>query len=286
MSGTGAPAAGGLRLRPAAARGHVLTGGVRAVEAFSRADAIDPEWMGWGALRVLSHQDWAPAAIREEGRIANMERLLLVADGTLDADCGGLGRHRVDAGAALWIGAGHGIEVRLANASPTAPLRLVDIWLQPDRVNAAPAVAPGGSATGRARSCANPGGWELVARGASQPAGPSTSDDALAGDAAALEDPTAAEATGAPVPVPLRQRARVSVGRPVPGERLGIPADGQRFWLDVLEGEVVVATHAGEAIALGAGDGLGWLAGDAAAPAGVLGAGDAPASILLVALPA
>src|SRR5690606_41424050 len=46
-----------------------------AVEAFSRGDAIDRDWMGWGALRVLSRQDWAPGATRDDGRVANMERL-------------------------------------------------------------------------------------------------------------------------------------------------------------------------------------------------------------------
>src|SRR5690606_37451423 len=135
-----------------------------AVEAFSRGDAIDRDWMGWGTLRVLSRQDWAPGATRDDGRVANMERLLLVLDGALDADCGDLGRHRVEAGGALWIGTGHGLESRLANASASRPLRLVELWLRPDRVNAVPAVAawlpdggPGGRADGRA------GAWRSLA---------------------------------------------------------------------------------------------------------------------------
>ena len=142
MSGSGDTRPGAARLRPASARARSSRDGIVAVEAFSRGDAIDRAWMGWGALRVLSRQDWVPGAVRDEGRVANMERLLLVLDGALDADCGDLGRHRVSAGGSLWISTGHGLASRLGNASKDAPLRLLEAWLQPDRVNAVPAVAP------------------------------------------------------------------------------------------------------------------------------------------------
>src|SRR5690606_12389088 len=65
-------------LLPAAARGRLLAGGLDARHAFSRGDAIDRAWMGWGALRVLSTQDWAPGAVGEAARIANMELVVLV----------------------------------------------------------------------------------------------------------------------------------------------------------------------------------------------------------------
>lgn len=133
----------GVRTRPARERLRTAAGGIAAVEAFSRGEALDRAWMGWGPLRVLSRQDWAPGAVRDEGRVANMERLLLVLDGALDADCGALGRHRVGSGEALWLQCGHGVEATLANASARAPLRLLDCWLQPARVNASPAVARG-----------------------------------------------------------------------------------------------------------------------------------------------
>ncbi|HEY4530599.1 MAG TPA: hypothetical protein VIG97_09790, partial [Luteimonas sp.] len=257
------------RLRPAAARGRVVTGGVRVTEAFSRADAIDAAWMGWGALRVLSHQEWVPGARRDDGRIANMERLLLVAGGALDVAAGEAGRHRVGAGGALWIGAGHGLEVGLANASPDAPLRLLELWLQPDRVNAAPVLAV--RAPGQHQAAA--AGWDLLAGG-----------DRQVGDTAPAAPGAAALAMDAPLP--LRLRAQVLVGRPVAGACLDIRAGGQRFWLEVLDGEVLARRAGGDEFHLGAGDGVGWRVGDAAAPVAVLARSTTPPAVLLVVLPA
>jgi redox-sensitive bicupin YhaK (pirin superfamily) len=239
---------GAARPRPSAARFHSRAGGIEAVEAFSRGDAFDREWMGWGALRVLSRQDWAPAAVRDEGRVANMERLLLVLEGALDADCGDLGRVRVEAGGALWIVAGHGLAVRLANASIAARLRLVELWMRPEHVNAAPRVAM-----------------------------PVPAPDP--GDAAAGAGATWAR-------LPLRGGARVSRARLAPGQALVLPAgdDGAHCWLEVLDGEVA-ATPPG--LHLGAGDGIAWRTGDTGVPATLANPGRAgDADVLFAALPA
>src|SRR3546814_5636869 len=40
-----------------------------------------------------------------------------------------------------WMGAGHGIEHSEFNASKDAPVHFLQIWIQPDRVNAPPAHA-------------------------------------------------------------------------------------------------------------------------------------------------
>lgn len=258
MSAAGDPAAGVPRLRPAGARARVHGDGIVAVEAFSRGAAIDRGWMGWGALRVLSHQDWAPGAARDDGRVANVERLLLVLDGALEADCGGLGRHRAAAGQALWIGAGHGVESRLANASPDRALRLVEIWLQPDRVNAEPAVEAGSMGGGT-------DGWHLVA--GAPPAGPP--------------------------PLPLRAGAGLMMAGLAAGASLGIPGGGRRYWLELLDGEVVVDVdmagagrdRPGSGIRMSAGDGLGWPGGTGQVPASIAAEGAGPARLLLLALP-
>lgn len=269
MSAAGPAAPGGVRLRPAAARARDRREGVAATEAFSRGDAIDRDWMGWGALRVLSHQQWEPGAVRE-GRVANMERLLLVLEGVLEADCGGLGRHLAGAGDALWIGAGHGVESRLANASAGGALRLVELWLQPDRVNAEPAVAvrewPAGAGAGR---------WRLVA-------------------GAGIEAAATAAAAGVQ-PLPLRLGAGVLVAGLGAGERLGIPDGAGRYWLEVLDGDAVLvaAGHGtghgqdrpGDGIRLGAGDGLAWPGRAGQAPVSVTAGAGGPARLLLLALP-
>jgi redox-sensitive bicupin YhaK (pirin superfamily) len=265
------------RLRPAGDRGRVAAGtsgegGIVATEAFSRGEAIDRGWMGWGALRVLSRQDWAPGATRHD-RVANMERLLLVLEGVLDVDCCGFGRHRVTAGGVLWIGAGHGIDARMANAADAAPLRLVECWLQPDRVNAPPSVA--------LRPADVDMDGETGGGGVS-----------FAAAWATLAGPGGTDAAGA---LPLRQRARVMGARIGAGARLALPStDAPRCWLEVLEGDVIAmpvnppdGVGGGDAgPRLVAGDGLGWLADDAGAPASVVVAGAAPAWLLFLALPA
>lgn len=278
MSVDGQADPGGPRLRPAGQRARSADGGIVAVEAFSRGGAIDRAWMGWGALRVLSHQDWAPGAVRDEARVANMERLLLVISGALDADCGDSGRHRVDAGDLLWIGAGHGLGARLANASATAPLRLVELWLQPDRVNAPPAVASrgGGGDVEAGSSVGAAVGWTLLADGAVAAARGVSADPA--GPAAPVSDGD---------PLPLRQRAQVLAARLESGLCLPLaPGEAGRCWLEVLEGEAVVLAAAGSGMPLAAGDGFGWLAGDAAAPVSVAACGLGAASLLLLTLPA
>ena len=242
---------GSVLARPSAARLRAGAGGIDAVEAFSRGHALDRDWMGWGALRVRSHQRWAPGAGRDDGRVANMERLLLVLEGALDADCGALGRHRVEAGQALWIGCGHGLGSRLANASATAPLRLLECWLQPPRVNAAPVVAvlepPTDAGSGDRWRAMPPG------RGGGE----------------------GREAAAAP---------RWMLAAVPPVGTIALPRHGgaARYWLEVLEGEAAVDGHG----RFRAGDGLAWMAGAADAPAAFAAAGTAELRILLFALPA
>lgn len=247
-------------LRAADARGHLVAGGVDARHAFSRGDAIDRAWMGWGALRVLSTQAWAPAAAGETGRIANMELLLVVLEGRLRIDAAGFGRQHVDAGGVAWIGAGHGVECRLANASEHAPLRLVEAWIRPDRVNAAPGVSVRPAGT-----CA-PGTWSLLACGAAQPAGSGV-------------DP-AAGADGHAGALRLRQDARVRAACVAAGGTLALDcAPGRRGWLQMLAGSARV-----DGRALVPGDALAWDA-SIAAPLALHAQGVAGASALLFELP-
>ncbi|MEN1941569.1 hypothetical protein WCE39_10805 [Luteimonas sp. MJ174] len=246
--------------RRASVRGRSDRDGIVALEAFSRGGVIDRDWMGWGVLRVLSRQDWAPAARRDDGRVANMERLLVLLDGALELDCGPLGGHRLEPGDLLWIGCGHGLPSRLRNASATAPLRLVECWLQPGRVNAAPATGL------RAATPADADGtWTTLA-----------ADDRRAGPAL-------------PGVLPLRQHARVMSARVAAGATVELPAcDGGRQWLEVLEGDVSVSDGARGAHGqqLAAGDGIGWVAAATGAPATLAATGTGPAWLLLFVLPA
>ncbi|MBJ6981521.1 hypothetical protein [Luteimonas sp. MC1572] len=263
-------APGNALLRRAAARGRIVAGGVDARHAFSRGDAIDRAWMGWGALRVLSTQAWAPGAVGEAARIANMDLVLLVLEGRLRIDCAGFDPREVTARGAAWIGAGHGMDCRLANASATAPLRLLEAWIQPDRVNAAPgiAVAPA-SATAS-------GAWLTLA------AGGEFHESADRADRADREGCDGVDgAAGDDRPLLLRQDARLRSARLEAGASLALDAvAGRRGWLQLLEGAAAV-----DGQALSAGDGLAWDA-HSPAPATLVALPGAATHALLFELPA
>ncbi|WP_343278994.1 hypothetical protein [Luteimonas sp. MJ250] len=283
-AGSQAAAVSRPRPRPAAARAHARRDGIVATEAFSRGDAITRDWMGWGALRVLSRQHWAPGINRDDGRVANMERLLLVLEGALEADCGALGRHRLEAGDLLWISTGHGLPSRVSNRSATAPLRLVECWLQPGRVNATPAVA-----------CRSAGGfdadgaWVALAAGDRGESGGGNDDDSgnHAGNAGGGNGVHINTSDSGPLP--LRQRARLMAVRIAAGAAIDVPAcRGGRCWLEVLDGGVAVSGHDNndDDPRLASGDGIAWTAGSSGAPSTLTATAAGTAWLLLFVLPA
>ena len=121
------------------ARGHVRAGSIESRHAFSSGDYYDAQWMGFGPLRVLNEVALAPGATLPAQRYANMELLTYVLSGALAHESGDA--QPVTAGELLWIGAGHGVELQLRNASVHEPVRFLQAWIQPDRLNALPARA-------------------------------------------------------------------------------------------------------------------------------------------------
>ncbi|MEJ7745626.1 MAG: pirin family protein [Luteimonas sp.] len=143
-------------LRPANERGHVDAGWLDSRHTFSFGHYHDPAWMGFGPLRVINEDRVAPGAGFPPHRHANMEILSYVLDGALahKDDAGGVLRPLDELGAQderdssvlkpgelQWMSAGHGIEHSEFNASHTEPVHFLQIWIQPDRVNAPPAYA-------------------------------------------------------------------------------------------------------------------------------------------------
>ena len=118
------------------ARGHMRAGSIDSRHAFSSGDYYDPQWMGFGPLRVLNEVTLAPGAVLPTQRYANMELLTYVLSGALLPGTGDA--ESVKAGGLLWSGAGHGIEQQAGNASADLPVRFLQAWIQPDRLNARP----------------------------------------------------------------------------------------------------------------------------------------------------
>lgn len=127
--------------RHAADRGHVRSGWLDSRHTFSFGQYHDPQWMGFGPLRVINEDRVEPGAGFPPHRHANMEILSYVLEGALAHRDSSGGEGVIGAGEWQWMGAGHGVEHSEYNASQTVPVHFLQIWIQPDRVNAPPAHA-------------------------------------------------------------------------------------------------------------------------------------------------
>lgn len=232
--------------RPSDSRGRVQTGWLDSRHTFSFGKYYDPDWMGFGALRVINEDRVAPAAGFPSHRHANMEILSYVLGGALShRDSTGSGGV-IRPGELQWMSAGHGVEHSEFNASDSEPVHFLQIWLQPDRLNATPAYAQREATPSRI-----PGRWTLLAS-------PDGSDGSLS----------------------IRQQARVYAVQLEAGESVEDTLDRtRRYWLHVARGSVT----AGERM-LDAGDALGFV--DETGPLRLTGHGDAGAEVLLFELPA
>jgi quercetin 2,3-dioxygenase len=232
--------------RPSTARGDVSTGWLKSQHTFSFGHFHDPQWMGFGPLRVINEDRVAPRGGFPPHRHANMEILSYVLSGAL--------AHRDDTGSEgvlrpgelQWMSAGHGIEHSEFNASETEPVHFLQIWIQPDRLNAQPAYA----------------------QRAFDPA-------ARRGHWATLASPDGAEQSLA-----IRQQAFLRGVQLGDGESVELVLDpARRYWLHVARGAVALDGHA-----LSAGDALGLVEESGART--LTGRGTDLADVLLFDLPA
>lgn len=231
--------------RPAAERGIVRTDWLDSRHSFSFGRYYDPQWMGFGPLRVINEDRVAPGAGFPPHGHANMEILSYVLEGALAHRDNSGGEGVVHAGEWQWMSAGHGIEHSEYNASKEAPVHFLQIWIQPDRVNAAPAHAQRGFDPEARR-----GRWAIFAS-------PDGADGSLA----------------------IRQQVWVHGARLGDGEEVTHALKPlRRYWLQVAQGQAVIGGRT-----LSAGDAIGYA--EEAGELRVAGSGDAAAEILLFDLP-
>jgi redox-sensitive bicupin YhaK (pirin superfamily) len=218
--------------RPSSARGQGGADWLDSRHTFSFARYYDPAWMGFGPLRVINEDRVAPGAGFAAHRHANMEILSYVLEGALAHrdDSGGGGVIR--AGELQWMSAGHGIEHSEFNGSDSESVHFLQVWIQPDRLNANPAYAQRAAVGDEAR-----GRWAM------------------------LVSPDGAEGS-----IAIRQDARLFVMQLEPGMQVERPLDPQRrYWLQVVRGAM---TAAGRELAAGDAIGLAEEAGTLTVAAG------------------
>ena len=207
--------------RPAGTRGEVDMGWLQSRHTFSFGHYYDPAWMGFGVLRVINDDTVAPGGGFAPHRHANMEIISVVLDGALAHKDSAGNAGVIRAGDVQWMSAGHGIEHSEYNGSDAASVHFLQIWIQPARLNHAPAYDQKHFAPDARRAR-----WALLAS-------PDGGDGSIA----------------------IRQQATLRATRLLPGDAVGVALDpARRYWLHVATGEVA----AGERM-LRAGDALGFV---------------------------
>ncbi|MFT4178730.1 MAG: pirin family protein [Thermomonas sp.] len=206
--------------RPSAARGDIHHGWLHARHSFSFGHYHDPAWMGFGPLRVINEDVIAAGGGFAPHRHANMEIVTVVLDGALAHRDSTGNAGVIRAGDVQWMSAGFGIEHSEYNGSDAEPVHLLQIWIQPDRLNAQPAYAQ-------------------------QRFDP----DARRAHWATLVSPDGVEGS-----IAIRQQASLRATRLLPGDAVTAALDPtRRYWLQVAAGEVAVGErvlHAGDALGL------------------------------------
>ena len=207
--------------RPASARGEVDLGWLQSRHTFSFGHFHDPAWMGFGPLRVINDDTVAAGGGFPPHRHANMEIISVVLSGAL-AHRDSTGTEGViRAGDVQWMSAGHGIEHSEYNSSNAEPVHFLQVWIQPDRLNAAPDYR---------QAFFDP--------------------DARRARWVTLVSPDGAEQS-----ITIRQQAWIRATRLHAGEAVDVVLDpAKRYWMHVAKGEAAL-----DARSLMAGDALGFI---------------------------
>lgn len=127
-----------VKLRKSQERGHANHGWLDSYHSFSFAQYDDPDWMGYSVLRVINEDVIAPAQGFGMHSHRDMEIITYILQGNL-AHKDSLGNVEViRQGHVQRMTAGTGITHSEFNASETAPVHLLQIWILPNQNNLTP----------------------------------------------------------------------------------------------------------------------------------------------------
>ena len=235
-----------LLIRPADQRFHTQLDWLESWHSFSFGSHQDPNWMGFGPLRVINDDTIAAGEGFGMHPHRDMEIITVMVDGEL-THADSMGHSAVlRAGEVQRMSAGTGIVHSEVNRSD-APCRLLQIWIEPDQNGLTPA-------------------YEQTSFPVDDQWTPLISPQ---GNNGALR---------------IARSVHLWRTRPAQTSRLTLPASGgPLLWLQVISGTVHL--HGSDAVPehLQQGDGLGFHRMDAVIDE--LSAADAEADILLFALP-
>ncbi|PKU26663.1 pirin family protein [Telmatospirillum siberiense] len=122
-----------ITLRPAAERGHANHGWLDTHHSFSFAHYHDPDHMGFRALRVINDDRIAPGTGFGTHGHHDMEIVTYVTEGVLEHR-DSMGEHSIiRPGEVQRMSAGTGIRHSEYNGSRSETLKLLQIWLLPEK---------------------------------------------------------------------------------------------------------------------------------------------------------
>jgi len=130
-----------IQLRRSGDRGHADHGWLQTWHTFSFAGYHDPDFMGFGALRVLNQDVVQPGRGFGEHPHDNMEIVTYVLEGVLEhEDSMGTGS-QIRPGEVQLMSAGTGVTHSELNGSRSEPVHLLQMWVIPSRRNTKPRYA-------------------------------------------------------------------------------------------------------------------------------------------------
>ena len=194
-----------IRVRKSESRGRTQISWLDSYHSFSFGEYYDPAEMQWGSLRVINEDVVAPGAGFPPHPHRDMEILTWVLEGELAHKDSTGGAETIKPGELQRMSAGTGIRHSEFNASQSAPVHLLQIWLLP---------AKGGL----------PPGYEQK------------SFDGLEGRLRLVASPDAAEGS-----LTIHQDARLYVGRFAAGDEVSLPTQtGRVQWVQVARGRATL----------------------------------------------